>query len=207
MGLNPHPVVLHSSVTAEQRNTMLPVCKVAIGECHVSINLCGFAETMIMGAPSPDIMNKMARSVLAMYSYDDKAEDTSLENIINQSINLVAQIPTMMIYAYQTKRHVYEHKTMYFHFPTPGQSTAEHILSTYRITQDFTHEEAKLLDLFISRVEDMRELPAQNWVVVMEQNDVNVLVNGKELVERQELAFAFTLIFGAQSGGKRVSTR
>ncbi|MBR3356750.1 MAG: citrate synthase [Solobacterium sp.] len=107
----------------------------------------GFAETMIMGAPSPDIMNKMARSVLAMYSYDDKAEDTTLENIINQSINLVAQIPTMMIYAYQTKRHVYEHKTMYFHFPTPGQSTAEHILSTYRITQDFTHEEAKLLDL------------------------------------------------------------
>ena len=56
-----------------------------------------------------------------MYSYDDKAEDTTLENIINQSINLVAQIPTMMIYAYQTKRHVYGHKTMYFHFPTPDR--------------------------------------------------------------------------------------
>ena len=107
----------------------------------------GFAETMIMSAPSPNIMNKMARSVLAMYAYDDHAEDTSLENIVRQSVNLIAELPTMMVYAYQTFRHVYQHKSMYFHYPVHGQSTAEHVLSTYRRDQHFTHEEAKLLDL------------------------------------------------------------
>lgn len=107
----------------------------------------GFAETMIMSAPSPNIMNKMARSVLAMYAYDDCAEDFSLENIVRQSINLIAEMPTMMVYAYQTYRHVYQHKSMFFHYPVSGQSTAEHILSTYRRNQKFTHEEAKLLDL------------------------------------------------------------
>lgn len=107
----------------------------------------GFAETMIMSAPSPNIMNKMARSVLAMYAYDKQAEDTSLENILRQSINLIAEMPTMMVYAYQTYRHAYQHKSMYFHYPIHGLSTAEHILATYRPDQHFTHEEAKLLDL------------------------------------------------------------
>ena len=59
----------------------------------------GFAESMIIAAPSPNIMNKMARSVLAMYSYDPDAEDPSLENILKQSLNLIAELPTMMVYA------------------------------------------------------------------------------------------------------------
>ena len=107
----------------------------------------GFAETMIMSAPSPNIMNKMARSVLAMYSYDENAEDTSLENILKQSVNLIAELPTMMVYAYQTKKHVYDHASLYFHYQVKGLSTAEHVLATYRPDQKFTHEEAKLLDL------------------------------------------------------------
>lgn len=107
----------------------------------------GFAETMIMSAPSPNIMNKMARSVLAMYAYDEHAEDISLENIVRQSVNLIAELPTMMVYAYQTYRHVYQHSSMYFHYPKENQSTAEHVLSTYRLDQSFTREEAKLLDL------------------------------------------------------------
>ncbi|MBR2577499.1 MAG: citrate synthase, partial [Erysipelotrichaceae bacterium] len=107
----------------------------------------GFAETMIMNAPSPNIMNKMARSVLTMYSYDEKAEDTSLENLMKQSINLIAQMPTMMIYAYQSYRHTYLHESLYFHYPKQGLSTAEHILDIYRPDQSYTHEEAKLLDL------------------------------------------------------------
>lgn len=107
----------------------------------------GFAETQIIAAPSPNIMNKMARSVLAMYSYDENAEDNSLENILQQSINLIAELPTMMVYAYITKQHVYEHGSLYFHYPVRGLSTAEHILATYRPDQKFTHAEAKLLDL------------------------------------------------------------
>ena len=67
--------------------------------------------------------------------------------MLRQSINLIAELPTMMVNAYQIKRRVYDRSSMYFHLPTPGQSTAEHILSTYRPDQKFTHEEARLLDL------------------------------------------------------------
>ena len=105
----------------------------------------GFMDTM--NAPSPNIMNKMQRCVLGLYSYDEHAEDLTLENILNQSINLIAELPTMMVNAYQIKRRVYDRSSMYFHLPTEGQSTAEHILSTYRADQKFTHEEARLLDL------------------------------------------------------------
>ena len=107
----------------------------------------GFAESMIMAAPSPNIMNKMARNVLSMYSYDEHAEDTSLENIIRQSINMIAQLPTMMVYAYQIQKHAYYHRSLHFHYPVKGLYTAEHILSTLRRDQKFTHAEAKLLDL------------------------------------------------------------
>ena len=107
----------------------------------------GFAETQIMAAPSPILMNKMARSVLAMYSYDEEAENTSLENVIKQSINLIAEMPSMMVYAYQTKKHAYDHESLYFHYPKPGLSTAENILVMYRLDQNYTREEARLLDL------------------------------------------------------------
>lgn len=107
----------------------------------------GFAETQIMAAPSPNLMNKMARSVLAMYSYDEEAENTSLENVIKQSINLIAEMPSMMVYAYQTKKHACDHESLYFHYPKPGLSTAENILAMYRLDQNYTREEARLLDL------------------------------------------------------------
>ena len=110
----------------------------------------GFAEDMIMKAPSPNIMNKMARSVLALYSYDPDAEDLSLGNILQQSVNLIAGLPTIMVNAYQVKRRVYDKQSMFFHLPQIGQSTAEHILSTYRADQKFTRAEAKLLDLCLA---------------------------------------------------------
>lgn len=71
----------------------------------------------------------------------------SLANILAQSIGLIASLPTIMVNAYQIKRRVYDRKSMYLHLPIPGQSTAEHILSTYRADQKFTKEEARLLDL------------------------------------------------------------
>lgn len=107
----------------------------------------GFATDMIIKAPSPNIMNKMARSVLALYSYDESPEDLSLANLLRQEIALIASLPTIMVSAYQIKRQVYDRESMYFHLPSPGESTAEHILSTYRADQRYTHEEAKLLDL------------------------------------------------------------
>ena len=106
-----------------------------------------FVEDMIIKAPSPNIMNKMQRSVLALYSYDDDPESQTLKNILRQSVVLISSLPTIMVNAYQVKRRVYDKKSMYFHMPKAGQSTAEHILRTYRADRKFTHEEAKLLDL------------------------------------------------------------
>ena len=92
-------------------------------------------------------MNKMARSVLALYSYDDNPDELTLPNIMRQSIALIASMPSVVVNAYQVKKRVYDKQSMYLHLPVPGQSTAEHILSTYRADQKFTREEAKLLDL------------------------------------------------------------
>ena len=94
-----------------------------------------FVEDMIMKAPSPNIMNKMARSVLALYSYDDNPDELTLPNIMRQSIALIASMPSVVVNAYQVKKRVYDKQSMYLHLPVPGQSTAEHILSTYRADQ------------------------------------------------------------------------
>lgn len=105
-----------------------------------------FNEDMIMKAPSPDIMNKLARSVMALYSYDESPDDTSPENVLRQCIQLIAQIPTIMTYAYQVKRRHYLHKSMYLHPIKKEHSTAEFILHSLRADRKFTHEEAMLLD-------------------------------------------------------------
>ena len=106
-----------------------------------------FIEDMIMKAPSPDIMNKITRSVLALYSYDKNPDDLSIENVIRQSIQIIAQIPVIMSYAYQVKRRHYYKKSMYIHPTKPNHSTAEAVLRSMRSDKTFTDEEAKLLDL------------------------------------------------------------
>ncbi len=106
-----------------------------------------FAEDMILKAPSPDIMNKMARSVLAMYSYDDHPEPENAENVLRQCIQLIAMLPAALGYAYQVKRRHYNKESMYFHQTVPGLSTSETILRTIRADAQYTEEEARLLDL------------------------------------------------------------
>lgn len=106
-----------------------------------------FAEDMIIKAPSPNIMNKLARSVLALYSFDSHPDDLSIENVLRQSIGLIAMLPTIMGYAYQVKRRHYDRESMYVHPLEPGLSTSETILRTIRADASYTDEEAKLLDL------------------------------------------------------------
>lgn len=106
-----------------------------------------FIEDMIMKAPSPNIMNKLQRSVLSLYSYDINPDDISIENVLRQSIQLIAQLPTIMTYAYQVKRRHYYKKSMYIHPIVPEHSTAETILNTTRSNREFTDDEAKLLDI------------------------------------------------------------
>ena len=106
-----------------------------------------FAEDMIIKAPSPNLMNKMARSVLALYSYDSNPDDTSVENTLRQSIELIAMLPSILGYSYQVKRRHYDRESMYFHPLIPGLSTSETILRTIRSDASYTREEALLLDL------------------------------------------------------------
>ena len=106
-----------------------------------------FTEDMIMKAPSADIMNKLARGVLASYSYDSNPEDRSLSNVLRQCIELISRFSTLTAYAYQAKRRYYDGKSMYIHNPLPELSTAENFLRLIRNNKAFTDEEAKLLDL------------------------------------------------------------
>lgn len=106
-----------------------------------------FAEDMILKIPSKDIMNKLARSVLALYSFDPNPDDTSLENIMRQSIQLIASLPTIMTYAYQVKRRAFDRQSMFFHPVDLSLSTSESILRALRPDMKFTDSEAKLLDL------------------------------------------------------------
>ncbi len=106
-----------------------------------------FPEDMIIKAPSKNIMNKLARSVLALYSYDDDPDGQSLENNMRQSISLIARMPSIMSYAYQVKRRHFDKESMFFHPYEPGHCTAEAILNALRPDRKFTREEAKLLDL------------------------------------------------------------
>ena len=107
----------------------------------------GFTEDMIMKAPSRNLMNKIARSVMASYSYDDNPDDTSLRNVYRQSLNLIAQLPTMAAYAYQAKAYYYDNRSLYIHSPQPDLSTAENILYMLRPDSKFRESEAEILDL------------------------------------------------------------
>ena len=106
----------------------------------------GFTEDVIMRAPSRDIMNKLAVSTLALYSYDPNPDDTSLENIVRQAVGLIAKFPVIISHAYQAKRRYYDNASMFLHMPDRHYTTAENILSLIRPDGLFTHEEAMLLD-------------------------------------------------------------
>lgn len=108
-----------------------------------------FFEDMILKAPSPDIMNKMARSILALYSYDPEPDAPTPEHEVDTAVSLIAKMPVIMVCAYETKRRFYTGESMIMHPLIKGQSTAENILSTIRIDRNFTHDEAKLLDLML----------------------------------------------------------
>ncbi|WP_294551519.1 citrate/2-methylcitrate synthase [uncultured Pseudoflavonifractor sp.] len=106
-----------------------------------------FTEDMILRAPSPDVMNKLARSVLSLYSYDDAPEDRSLESELGKSIALIARLPTIAAHAYAAKRHYYDNESLYLHRPQEGLGVAENFLYSVRHDNQFTEEEARLLDL------------------------------------------------------------
>lgn len=107
----------------------------------------GFSENIIMKAPSPSIMNKMAMSVLALYSYDENPDDTSVENMLRQSIEIIARLPVIAANSYRVYRTYFHGKSLNIHAPKDGLTTAQNFLRISRSTKTFTEEEARLLDL------------------------------------------------------------
>ncbi len=106
-----------------------------------------YIEDVLMKNASIDIMNKLARCILISYSFDENPDDISIENVLRQSVQVMAQLPVMMCYAYQVKRKKFYNKSMYFHPVKKEFSTAEIILRSLRADRQYTDEEAKLLDI------------------------------------------------------------
>lgn len=106
-----------------------------------------FVRDIIMKAPSFDMMNTLARSVLTLYSYDDHADDTSIENVLRQSLQLIALFPLLSVYGYQAYDHYYNENSLIIHTPQPELSTAENILYMLRPDSKYTELEARILDL------------------------------------------------------------
>lgn len=106
-----------------------------------------FVRDIIMKAPSSDMMNTLARSVLTLYSYDDRADDVSLPNVLRQCLQLISLFPLLSIYGYQAYCHYHDGKSLFIHQPDPSLSMAENILHILRPDSSYTPLEAKLLDI------------------------------------------------------------
>lgn len=109
----------------------------------------GFFENVIFQSPCENIMNGLGRCVLAMYAYDDNPDDTSLENLLLQSVKMVARFPIIVAHLFAMKRHYFEGKSLYIHNPKAELSTAENFLRLLRRDKKFSDKEAKLLDALL----------------------------------------------------------
>jgi citrate synthase len=116
-----------------------------LGKCRALPR--NFAEDSIMKLPSKDIMNKLARSVLTLYSYDENPENNSPENVLRQCVEMIARFPTIVAYCYMAKKHYFDHESLIIHLPESNSSIAETVLSLIRPDQKYTRLEAEILDL------------------------------------------------------------
>ncbi|MEG1316746.1 MAG: citrate synthase, partial [Oscillospiraceae bacterium] len=106
-----------------------------------------FTEDVLINQPSFNVMNKLQQSILSLYTYDKNPDNCTLPNIMRQSLELIARFPTIITRAYQVKKYYYDKVSMSLHYQKPGLSTAESFLYAMRPDHQFTHLEAKILDL------------------------------------------------------------
>lgn len=115
-----------------------------IGECRTLPT--NFTRDVIMKAPTADIMNSMTRSILTLASYDENAKDTSIANVLRQSIQLISEFPLLAVYGFHAYNHYEKQESMFIHHPDPTLSTAENLLMLLRPDKQYTEVEAKVLD-------------------------------------------------------------
>lgn len=106
-----------------------------------------FVRDIILKAPSSDMMNTLARSVLTLYSYDEKANDLSVPNVLRQCLQLIALFPLLSVYGYQAYVHYHDGQSLFIHSPRKELSTAENILHILRPDSQYTELEARILDI------------------------------------------------------------
>lgn len=126
-------------------NEQVNLFKEILGTCRFLPDT--YIEDVLMKNASMDIMNKLARCILIAYSFDENPDDVSIENVLRQSVQLIAQIPVIIGYAYQVKRKKFYGKSMHIHPEKKELTIAETILRSIRKDGKFTHEEARLLDI------------------------------------------------------------
>ncbi|MDE5778821.1 MAG: citrate/2-methylcitrate synthase [Lachnospiraceae bacterium] len=106
-----------------------------------------FVRDIILKAPSKDMMNTLQRSILTLYAYDAKADDTSVPNVLRQCLQLISVVPLLSVYGYQAYSHYHDGNSLFIHSPQPNLSTAENILYVLRPDRKYTELEARILDL------------------------------------------------------------
>ena len=109
----------------------------------------GYKEDVILKIPATNIMNKLQRTVLTLYSYDETPDDIDTANVLRQSIDLIAKLPLLTAYAYQAKRHYFDHESLVLHTPKKGVGSAENFLHLIRTDGQYTREEVEMLDLLM----------------------------------------------------------
>lgn len=109
-----------------------------------------FTEDVIMKAPTRNIMNKLGSCVLALYAYDENPDDISLENVLRQSITIIASLPVIAAHTYSFKRHYFDNESLTIHNPLPELSTAQNFLRIVRADGQYNEEDAKLLDMCLT---------------------------------------------------------
>ena len=108
-----------------------------------------FVRDIILKAPSPDMMNTLARSILTLYAYDDRADDISVPNVLRQCLQLISLVPILSVYGYQAYSHYHDGNSLFIHVPQQNLSTAESILHLLRPDSKYTKLEARILDLVL----------------------------------------------------------
>ncbi len=106
-----------------------------------------FTRDFILKAPSRNIMNSLARSVLTLYTYDENADSVDIETVTRQSLQMIARFPRLAVYSYQALAHYYQENSLFIHAPSPDLGTAENILYMLRADNSFSELEARVLDL------------------------------------------------------------
>ena len=108
-----------------------------------------FVENFILRKPSMDVMNQLQRNILCLYTIDDNPDNTDLKNLIDQTLNIIAKFPSLLVYSYQACMHKHFNKSLVIHNPIENYSMAENILHMLRNDNSFTQIEAETLDLIL----------------------------------------------------------